>query len=181
MLQKSDNLYADTIAKTIAYEYFNKPADYKAAAKAIVEILEKKAKINLKNAYLVDGSGLSAHNLLSARNLFDVLNYIKRNDAQLNLISLFPTAGENGTLKYRASVTKAPLKGNVLAKTGSLQNVSNLAGFVLSKNDNLIPFVIMENSITYPQNVRDKIKKQKQKSPHFDYEREILNQIYSER
>lgn len=181
MLQKSDNLYADTIAKTIGFEYFKRAGSYKDGVSAIRAILKEKAGIDLKNAYMVDGSGLSSHNLLSAKNLFDVLTYIKDHDSSLKLIDILPKSGINGTLKYRPSVRDKKLKGVVIAKTGSLQNVSNLAGFIKSKNNQLIPFVIFENSLTYPQELREEINQLKKKSPHYAFEKSVITDIYNEK
>ena len=181
MLQKSDNLYADSIAKTVGFEYFKRAGSYQDAVTAIRSILKEKAGINLKNAYMVDGSGLSSHNLLSAKNLFDVLTYIKDHDSTLNLIAILPKSGISGTLKYRPSVKGSQLKGAVIAKTGSLQNVSNLAGFIKSKNNKLIPFVILENSLTYPQDLREEINQLKKKSPHYEFEKSVITDIYNEK
>ena len=71
--------------------------------------------------------------------------------------------------------------GAVIAKTGSLQNVSNLAGFIKSKSNKLIPFVILENSITYPQTLREEIKQLKKRSPHYEFEKSVITDIYNEK
>lgn len=180
MLQKSNNLYADTIAKNVAAEYYNLPATYYRANKAIRSILRQYANIDLGNAYIVDGSGLSPHNLLSPRNLLEILIYIKKHDSTLNFIDLLPVSGVSGTLNYRASTINEPLKTNVIAKTGSLQNVYNLAGFVRSAHGNLIPFVIFANSVSYDERTRDKVKYRHMPSPHYAYERYLLEKIYNE-
>ena len=52
---------------------------------------------------------------------------------QLNLIEAMPTSGTNGTLKYRQSMRKAPIQGNIIAKSGSLYGSYNMAGFGLDK------------------------------------------------
>ena len=117
----------------------------------------------------------------SAKNLFDVLTYIKDHDSTLNLIAILPKSGLSGTLKYRPSVKGSQLKGAVIAKTGSLQNVSNLAGFIKSKNNKLIPFVILENSLTYPQDLREEINQLKKKSPHYEFEKSVITDIYNEK
>ena len=65
--------------------------------------------------------------------MYSILKYIKAQDHKLNLIILMPKSGENGTLKYRSSMTKAPVKGQVIAKSGSLFATHNMAGFVLDE------------------------------------------------
>lgn len=181
MLTKSNNLYADAIAKNIAAEYFDLPATYYRSSRALRSILKQYADIDLDNAYMVDGSGLSPHNLLTPRKLLEILDYINQHNATLGLVELFPVSGKNGTMKYRPSTKEEPLKDHVIAKTGSLQNVSNLAGFVLTQSGERVPFVIFSNSITYSENMRDRIKYRGAASPHFGYERYVLENIYYER
>lgn len=180
-LHRSNNLYADSIAKNIAYEYYNVPATYDRAARAIRAILNQYANINLGDAYLVDGSGLSPHNLMTPRQLLSLLTYIKNNDDKLHLMDCLPVAGESGTLHWRGSTVNKPLAHNVIAKTGTLQNVSNLAGFVRTKSGQMSPFVIFTNAITYSQKIRDQVKYRRIASPHYAYERYVLENIYDEK
>ncbi len=180
-LHKSNNLYADAIAKNIAYEYYNVPATYERAARAIRAILYQYANISLGDAYLVDGSGLSPHNLMTPRQLLNLLTYIKNNDDTLHLMECLPVSGESGTLHWRGSTINKPLAHNVIAKTGTLQNVSNLAGFVRTKSGQLSPFVIFTNAITYSQKIRDQVKYRRIASPHYAYERYLLENIYDEK
>ena len=42
----------------------------------------------------------------------------------------FPIAGVDGTISGRGSLINPPLVKNVIAKTGSLKGVYNLAGFM---------------------------------------------------
>ncbi len=77
MLKKSDNLYADTFLKTVGRHYYNKPGSYRSGTMAVRAILTKNG-IDLGNATLADGSGLSAHNLISARQMLSVLNFIQK-------------------------------------------------------------------------------------------------------
>ncbi len=181
MLQRSNNLYADAIAKNTAAEYYSLPATYNRTTRALRSILNQYADINLSSAYLVDASGLSAHNLLTARDLLAVLSYMKAHDNELHLIDMLPVAGKSGTLHWRASTVNPPLKFNVMAKTGTLQNVSNLAGFVKSKSGQLVPFVMFTNAITYSERIRDRVKFRRMASPHLGYERYVLENIYAEK
>ncbi len=180
MLLRSNNLYADAIAKNLACEYYSLPATYPRTARALRSVLSQYADINLSTAYIVDGSGLSAHNLLTAAELLEVLTYIRDHDDTLHLIDKLPVAGESGTLHWRASTINPPLKLNVIAKTGTLQNVSNLAGFIRSKSGSLLPFVMFTNAITYTERMRDQVRFKRTASPHLAYERYVLEHIYNE-
>ncbi|MFV0576244.1 MAG: serine-type D-Ala-D-Ala carboxypeptidase [Vibrio sp.] len=134
MLKASDNLYANNIAKTVGAHYFNQAGSFRNGAEATKRVLKEKAGIDLENAILVDGSGLSRTNRVTPSQLFAALQYIKANDSKLNFVSLLPKSGESGTLKYRRSMRSDWIKGKIAAKSGSLFATYNMAGFVLDAN-----------------------------------------------
>lgn len=143
MMKKSNNLIADSLFKTVGGAYFKQAGNFRNGSLAIKKIL-KAQKIDLENAYIADGSGLSRHNLMSAELFMSVLNFVYKNDKQLNLLSTLPISGIDGTLKNYRGLRKGELKGKVIAKTGSVKGVSNLLGFIkTAKGDRL--FVIMLN------------------------------------
>lgn len=136
MLKKSDNLIADNLTKTLGATFYVQPGSFNNGTEAIKQILLTKANIDLSKAQLVDGSGLSRNNRMTSQTMAEVLRYIWKNDQQLNLIDAMPTSGTNGTLRYRQSMRKAPIKGNIIAKSGSLYGSYNMAGFGLDKSGN---------------------------------------------
>ncbi len=73
--------------------------------------------------------------------MMQVLQYIAKNDQQLNFISMLPLAGYDGTLRYRGGLHEAGVDGKVSAKTGSLQGVYNLAGFMTTASGQRVAFV----------------------------------------
>ncbi|KPU82755.1 penicillin-binding protein [Psychromonas sp. PRT-SC03] len=149
MLKKSDNLIADSLFKTLGAHYFKTAGNFRNGAIALKLILEKQG-INLENSAIVDGSGLSRHNLMSSALFMNVLNYIYAHDKQLQLLKDFPIAGKDGTLKYHKGVHDPLLRGKVVAKTGSMQGVSNLLGRVsTARGDKL--FVVMINAYSLPK------------------------------
>ncbi|MEZ7862484.1 MAG: D-alanyl-D-alanine carboxypeptidase/D-alanyl-D-alanine-endopeptidase [Aeromonadaceae bacterium] len=180
MLKRSDNLIADSLARALGHLYFKRPATYASGADAIREILRTRAGIDLGSALLADGSGLSAHNLIKASQMLQVLDFIAQNDGQLKLIDKLPVAGMSGTLGSRGSVQMPPLVKNVTAKTGTLQNVSNLAGFMTTASGQRKAFVVMVNGLTFPPKVRQALKAHRIASPHYKFERAVLEQIYRE-
>ena len=181
MLHRSNNLYADAIAKTVAAEYYKLPATYQRTANALRQILSRYANIDLGNTYIVDGNGLSPHNMVTPHKMLEILEFINLNDDKLDFIKLLPVADVSGTLHWRASTRNPPLAKNVTAKTGTIQNVSNLMGFMHTKSGKRIPFVFYTNSISYNQKTRDLVKYHKIASPHLRYERYVLEQIYDEK
>ncbi len=136
MLKKSTNVIADNITKTLGAKYYSQPGSFNNGTAAIKQIILSNTGIDLSNAPLADGSGLSRNNRISAKNMSLILHYIWQHDHKLKLMALLPTSGENGTLQYRKSMRKAPVKGRLLAKSGSLYGSHNMAGFVLNEQGN---------------------------------------------
>lgn len=161
MMKKSNNLIADSLFKTIGGAYFHQPGNFRNGALAIKEIL-KAQSIDLENAYIADGSGLSRHNLMSTELFMAVLNFVYKNDKQLNLLSTFPISGIDGTLKNYQGLRQVGLKGKVIAKTGSMKGVSNLLGLIKTpKGDRL--FVIMLNGYNLAEFVNQNNQQTKNK------------------
>lgn len=149
MLKKSNNLIADTIFRTIGAHYFKVPGTWKSASDATKAILLSKANIDLGNAVLNDGSGLSRLNLIDADKLMSVLQFIAANDETLHLIEKLPIAGVDGTLQYRKSFTSSDFKSTIYAKTGYLEGNYNLAGFIKLKENKYIAFVQFITGYSY--------------------------------
>ena len=141
MLKKSDNMIADTVFRTIGHHYFNVPGTFRAGSDAVRRILKEKAGVDMGNSIQVDGSGLSRHDLVSPATMMQALQFIAKNDQTLDFISMLPRAGYDGTLQYRGGLHEAGVDGKVSAKTGSLQGVYNLAGFITTASGARLAFV----------------------------------------
>ncbi len=155
MLLKSDNLIADSLFKAIGKSYFGEPANFSHGAKA-VELILTAAGVDLSHSQIVDGSGLSRYNLLTANQLSQVLMLIYEDKRFQGLIEQLPVAGISGTLRYKAHYNRAPLKQRVVAKTGSMQGVDNLAGFISLNQTGKALFVVLENGQS-PKTKHDQI------------------------
>ncbi|MBS1205116.1 MAG: serine-type D-Ala-D-Ala carboxypeptidase [Proteobacteria bacterium] len=141
MLKKSDNMIADTVFRMIGHAHFGVPGTWRAGSDAVRQILRQQAGVDLGNTIIADGSGLSRHNLLAPSTMMQVLQYIAQHDTELNFISMLPLAGYDGSLQYRAGLHEAGVDGKVSAKTGSLQGVYNLAGFITTASGQRMAFV----------------------------------------
>ncbi|AZQ10542.1 D-alanyl-D-alanine carboxypeptidase/D-alanyl-D-alanine-endopeptidase [Shewanella khirikhana] len=144
MLKESDNLIADAFFKTLG-KLENSSADFIGSSQAMETSLSELG-LELDHSRLLDGSGLSRYNLLSAQTLFNTLELIHDRPELNSLIEALPIAAKDGTLAYRRGFGAPPLKDKVFAKTGSMQGVANLAGFATSK-DSEIAFVVIENGL----------------------------------
>ncbi|QIR14620.1 D-alanyl-D-alanine carboxypeptidase/D-alanyl-D-alanine endopeptidase [Shewanella aestuarii] len=147
MLLDSDNLIAEALLRTSAEHYFSHSVNFSQTTQAMVDILTDLG-IDLTNANIADGSGLSRYNLLSAQQVLAVLKLMANTKQYQYLLSSLPIAGKSGTLKYKRYYNKAPLKNKVQAKTGSMLGVANLAGEFTASNGKRYLFVLIENGLS---------------------------------
>ncbi len=155
MLKHSDNLIADNLTKTLGAKFYLQPGSFNNGTEAIKQILFAKAGIDLTHAQLADGSGLSRNNRITATNMVQVLDYIWKHDKQLNLLAMLPTAGESGTLKYRRSMRTEPVRGHLLAKSGSLYGSYNMAGYSIDASGKPRALFVQFVTDYYPEQKKD--------------------------
>lgn len=119
----SDNLYAEVVLRQLAS--LGATAD-PVSPSAVLGLEAEAAWLGWpRDSYrLVDGSGLSRYDLLSPRQIAQVLLRMK---AQPGFAETLPLAGVAGTLANRMVGT--PAQGRVRAKTGSMSGISALAGY----------------------------------------------------
>ena len=96
-----------------------------------------------------DGSGLSRHNLVSAETLVKTLVAMMRDSATFAVFhDALPIAGVDGTIRTRMAGT--PAANNLRAKTGTLEFVRSLSGYVSTADDRLLVFALLSNHFTVP-------------------------------
>ena len=107
-----------------------------------VDSLITLAGFNPKDYRIVDGSGLSFYNLISAELTTGLLKYFYTEDEDLfiRLYNSFPISGFDGSLKNR--MTNSSAEKRVHAKTGSMSGINNLSGYLRTKDGNLLAFSI---------------------------------------
>ena len=97
----------------------------------------EKIGLNAEDIKIVDGSGVSKNNIITADFMSEFL--VKKADCE-NFVNSLPTSGE-GTLKSRMLY----FKDNLRAKTGTLADVSAIAGYITSRSGKTYAFDIMIN------------------------------------
>ena len=143
--KKSINLIAEMVLYALAEKYYGKPATAKNGIKVINNFISL-IGMSPEKYNLVDGSGLSHYNLVSAELILEVLKYMYYSEPGLYkvLVESFPIAGVDGTLAKRMNGTSA--ENNVKAKTGTITGVSALSGYITSRSGKLIAFsILIEN------------------------------------
>lgn len=95
-----------------------------------------------------DGSGLSRHDVVSPETLVRTLAAIRSDSAFSAFYDALPIAGVDGTIANRMKGTTA--QGNVHAKTGTLDMVRSLSGYVMTADNHLLIFSVLANNWTVP-------------------------------
>ncbi|HEY2939221.1 MAG TPA: D-alanyl-D-alanine carboxypeptidase/D-alanyl-D-alanine-endopeptidase [Gaiellaceae bacterium] len=127
MDRASDNFTAELLLKQLGA--INGPAGTSPAGAAYVRGVLDEAGVPLEGVRIVDGSGLSLLDRLTARSLAALLRAAWTNpDVRPVLFAALPVAGISGTLSDR--MRRPPARGNVRAKTGTTWEASALSGFV---------------------------------------------------
>jgi serine-type D-Ala-D-Ala carboxypeptidase/endopeptidase (penicillin-binding protein 4) len=138
MLTNSDNETAEAALKEIGLAVSG--AGSVASGKAALTRLLTEAGIAVDGVELVDGSGLSNRGRLTCRTLTEVLTHPKTGPVLRDGLAV---AGETGTLAERWRGT--PVAGRLRAKTGSLRNVTALAGEVEPLAGGTVTFAYVAN------------------------------------
>jgi serine-type D-Ala-D-Ala carboxypeptidase/endopeptidase (penicillin-binding protein 4) len=99
------------------------------------------AGIDKDDFVFFDGSGLSGHDLVTPRATARLLQYASGQPWFADWKSSLPVGGVDGSLEGR--FTKAPLKGKVWAKTGSLGEARALSGYVECASGRMAVFSVM--------------------------------------
>lgn len=145
MMKNSDNLHAEAVFYQLAAR--NKPAGatWKDGARQVEGVVNR-AGASSRNIEVADGSGLSLYNYVSPSTEVALLRYAYRHPRIYESLSAsLPLAGADGTLSSR--MRSGAACRNVRAKTGTLEGVSTLAGYVRASNGNLLAFSIMVNGV----------------------------------
>jgi serine-type D-Ala-D-Ala carboxypeptidase/endopeptidase (penicillin-binding protein 4) len=127
MDRDSDNFTAELLLKQLAADG-GQPGTTAAGAAQVRGVLAA-AGVPLEGVRLVDGSGLSPYDRLTARAIVAILRTAwEEPEIKPAFVSALAVAGRNGTLKDR--LRAPPARGVVLAKTGTTSVASALSGFV---------------------------------------------------
>ena len=122
---ESDNFIAEMLLKQLGAQQTGLGTSARGAA--VVTAVLRTYDVPLGGVRLVDGSGLSLLNRLTATSLVTLLDVAWSNPAvRPTFVRTLPIAGVSGTLRKRL----LRVRGRVQAKTGTTSAASTLAGYV---------------------------------------------------
>ncbi|WP_089127306.1 D-alanyl-D-alanine carboxypeptidase/D-alanyl-D-alanine endopeptidase [Tolypothrix sp. NIES-4075] len=141
--QNSNNLYAEALLRAIALQPKKPDQTTVNAGLEVLKTTLTQLGVNPTGYALVDGSGLSRHDLVSPEALVQVLQAMAKTPSSSVYRASLPVAGKSGSLKNRFLNT--PAYGIVQAKTGTVTGVVSLSGYVNTPKYEPLVFSIIVN------------------------------------
>ena len=142
-LKVSDNFLFDSLYLSLIQKHSPNPIeDWHEGDPVIKDLIKHHFDMDVNKALFVDGSGLSRHNRIQPRQIFEIL---QKGYATKVFVEALPSPGEkNTTLEKRNT-----LPPNLQAKTGSLFGINCLCGYG-TQGRKPRAFVIITNSFAPP-------------------------------
>jgi D-alanyl-D-alanine carboxypeptidase/D-alanyl-D-alanine-endopeptidase (penicillin-binding protein 4) len=161
-MKPSQNMYTETILRTLGEHLRTElsqgaavngttkpdPEDRTSTQLGIVAVSKFLTQIGVASDAVVqhDGSGLSRHNLVTPSAVVAVYNYMgKQSRYSQAWREALTIAGIDGTLKNRFSGTRAT--GNFRGKTGTIDQVSALSGYLTTAAGEQLVVSIIVNGV----------------------------------
>jgi D-alanyl-D-alanine carboxypeptidase/D-alanyl-D-alanine-endopeptidase (penicillin-binding protein 4) len=143
----SNNVMARQLMLTIGMEAGTLPVDERNGALALKEVL-RKVGLSLPELVLENGSGLSRNERISAEHLAQLLVTAYQRPGMPVFMASLPILGLDGTIKKR--LPESPDQGMAYLKTGSLEGVSSIAGYVQDVQGKRYVLVMLVNHTNAP-------------------------------
>ena len=138
----SNNVMTRQLFLTIGVETSHLPATPEQSALAIKQWLAEKS-LSFPELVLENGAGLSRNERISARHLGLLLLAAYKSPLMPELIASLPLASVDGTMKKRLNGNG--VSGRAHLKTGSLEGVKAIAGYVLDHKGRMVVVVCLVN------------------------------------
>lgn len=143
MNKTSDNHSAITMFKVVGAKYKGAPGTLEKGQEAVNDLLVGMG--NSRSSFeILEGSGLTRYNAVTSDLYIRMLKYMYDDIITFDFFyRSLAIAGKDGTLSKRMIGTEA--EGNVHAKTGTINSVSTLSGYAVSRDSELMMFYIAMN------------------------------------
>ena len=137
--KESNNFYAEQVFRTYASNGSAQGAENRAKQ------LLRRAGAATRDIEIRDGSGLSRKNMITPRAMGNLLTYMHGHEQREAFLASLARGGERGsTLRYR--LNRVPVR----AKTGSLEFVRSLSGYVTTQDGQTLAFAVFANNCSGP-------------------------------
>ncbi len=139
----SNNVMARQVFLTLSLAADNPPVTAAGAARALRAWLTR-SHLDFAELEIENGSGLSRNERINARHLGELLLYAWRSPLMPEYVSSLPIPGVDGTLRRR--LKDSPAAGRAHIKTGYLDGVRAIAGYVVDVRGHTVIVVSLINS-----------------------------------
>jgi LysM repeat protein len=139
----SHNLFAEQVLRAVG-RIATGEGSVEGGVRAIGHMLGEAGDGLPDGLELFDGSGLSPLNRASARAFVDLLAFMQKSPMWPSFWFTLPEAGARDGLRRMAGT---PAAHNLRAKTGTINRVSALSGYVRAGNGEQLAFSIMSNNV----------------------------------
>jgi D-alanyl-D-alanine carboxypeptidase/D-alanyl-D-alanine-endopeptidase (penicillin-binding protein 4) len=143
----SDDLFAEMLTKQLGRR-FGHAGTISAGAKVISHEIATGYQLHPR---IVDGSGLSRDDRSSPTEVVALLRKVWHTGPGRILAGSLPILGINGTT--RRIGTGTPAQGRCIAKTGTLNYVTNLAGYCHSRGGHMVSFALFLDGPSNEQSI----------------------------
>ncbi|MGI9037048.1 MAG: D-alanyl-D-alanine carboxypeptidase/D-alanyl-D-alanine endopeptidase [Pyrinomonadaceae bacterium] len=147
-LKPSQNLYTELILRTIGEQTGDKTDPKKTSEAKGLEVVQNflaQAGIAPESVLQYDGCGLSRHDLITPAAVTQLYSYMNTRPYAQSWRDSLTIAGVDGTLKNRFVGT--PAAGNVRGKTGTIDQVSALSGYMTTASGERLAFSFLVNAV----------------------------------
>lgn len=149
-MKPSQNLYTETILWTLGEQLGDRSNTQSTSADRGVSVVRNfmnEVGIAPDGFIQYDGSGLSRHNLVTPAALVQLYTYMAKQSRYASIwYNVLPVGGVDGTLRSRFSDSRT--SGNVHAKTGTIDQVSALSGYVTTAAGERVVFSVIVNGVS---------------------------------
>jgi D-alanyl-D-alanine carboxypeptidase/D-alanyl-D-alanine-endopeptidase (penicillin-binding protein 4) len=136
MMYRSDNFYAEQSLLMASSKVFG----YLDEKKMIDTLLKSNFQLLPQVPRWADGSGLSRYNNFSPRDFISILLQMKKEFGMERIKTILPTGGTGTISSYYLADS-----GSIFVKTGTLNGVVALSGFLYTKKNKLLVFSVLVN------------------------------------
>ncbi|MBT8398722.1 MAG: D-alanyl-D-alanine carboxypeptidase, partial [Gemmatimonadetes bacterium] len=149
ILEPSQNWMTEQLVKTLGATR-GEEGSWREGFRIESEFLTDQVGVDSLDIFYQDGSGLSAYNLLTPRALVRIFEFMRRSPHAGIFRDALASPGEDpGTLRRRL----LPLEDRVFAKTGTINHVNSLSGYLLTGSGRELIFSVLTNGSGLPSGV----------------------------
>ena len=140
--KRSHNMYAEQVLRTVGRAVTGSGST-EGGERAVMGMMERELGHAPATLSMNDGSGLSVLDRVTPRTVIELLTAMHQSPMYDTYRATLPESGERGLRRMGGTAAQ----GNLRAKTGTINNVSALSGYVTAANGERLAFSIISNGV----------------------------------